>query len=300
MLFLETLTREFLTGLPFDKPYQLKAGLGTLIEYYHPAVKNVRIGVITAKTLENGGETNPELAGFCRNYEGDNLPIITREFIRDELPKLKLPRTFEDKTLHTLKYIYSHGGEDYKSIFFDPRNDFTISYAKDREEFERILAFLKDRGLIEFNLEQVIGGVDFYQNVLLTATGFDKVRESLPKIPMFGLVEQTITTGRPDMDETINHAKELFFKHPQTLDSMRSSCEALSYVIEPLKGEIQKVISSKDVSVFFQIVNDFDIRHNKNHTKTIEHPEQLEWIFYSLLNTINMYIKLIKRLSAQL
>lgn len=53
-----------------------------------------------------------------------------------------------------------------------------------------------------------------------------------------------------------------------------------------------------DTNVFFKIINDFDIRHNKNTTRQIEFPEQLEWIFYSLLNTINTYTKLKQRLES--
>lgn len=37
----------------------------------------------------------------------------------------------------------------------------------------------------------------------------------------------------------------------------------------------------------FAIVNENDIHHNKNSTRAIEHEKQFEWIFYSLLNTIN-------------
>jgi len=40
------------------------------------------------------------------------------------------------------------------------------------------------------------------------------------------------------------------------------------------------------------MVNNFNIRHNKTSTKVIEHEVQLEWIFYSLLNTITTYIKI--------
>ncbi|MBK8343770.1 MAG: hypothetical protein IPL12_10940 [Bacteroidetes bacterium] len=59
-----------------------------------------------------------------------------------------------------------------------------------------------------------------------------------------------------------------------------------------IKKDLFNYFDSKDVNAFFQIVNDFDIRHNKISTKVLEHPEQLEWVFYTLLNSINMYVKL--------
>ena len=77
---------------------------------------------------------------------------------------------------------------------------------------------------------------------------------------------------------------------------MRSACENLSYVLEPLRKDCEVLFTKSDTNVFFKIINDFDIRHNKNTTKQIEFPEQLEWIFYSLLNTINTYTKLKQRL----
>jgi len=38
-------------------------------------------------------------------------------------------------------------------------------------------------------------------------------------------------------------------------------------------------------------------RHNKAVIKELIHPEQVEWVFYSLLNSINTYYKLRSRLS---
>ena len=76
---------------------------------------------------------------------------------------------------------------------------------------------------------------------------------------------------------------------------MRSACETLSYILEPLREDLKNYFSQKDVSDFFQIVNTFDIRHNKYMTKNIVHIEQLEWVFYTLLNSINTFVKLKKQ-----
>ena len=111
-------------------------------------------------------------------------------------------------------------------------------------------------------------------------------------MPLFGLVSQVISTGNSEVDEKINHARELFFDNAQSLDKMRSACEALCFILEPLREDLKNYFNQKDVSDFFQIVNTFDIRHNKETTKNIVHEEQLEWLFYSLLNTINTYVKL--------
>jgi len=119
----------------------------------------------------------------------------------------------------------------------------------------------------------------------------------MPQIPLIGLVSQEITTGDNAIDAKINQARSLFFSDYPSMDNMRSACEALCFVLEPLRyNGLKSVIADADVELFFQMVNKFDIRHNNHHTKTLKHPEQLEWVFYSLLNTINTYTKLKKRL----
>lgn len=128
----------------------------------------------------------------------------------------------------------------------------------------------------------------------MTGIGKDKAKKQLPKMPMFGLVSQEITSGDTAIDLKINEVRQRFFSEPQSMENMRSACETLSYVLEPLRKDISTVLPSRDVSDFFLIVNTFDIRHNKDTTKNLIYPEQLEWVFYTLLNSINTYIKLKK------
>lgn len=124
----------------------------------------------------------------------------------------------------------------------------------------------------------------------------EEIEKALPNAPLVGLVRQTIATGDKSIDDKINHARNLFFLEPRSKDRMRSACETLAFILEPLRGDLGRIYQPKDVSDFFQIVNTFDIRHNEEGTKQLVHEEQYEWIFYSLLNTINTYFKLIRRL----
>jgi hypothetical protein len=59
---------------------------------------------------------------------------------------------------------------------------------------------------------------------------------------------------------------------------------------------MDKYFTDKDVNLFFQVVNEFDIRHNKEKTKKLIYEEQVEWVFQCLLNTLITYIKLKKRI----
>src|SRR6202012_5861609 len=102
-------------------------------------------------------------------------------------------------------------------------------------------------------------GMYRYSDVLLTDLGIEEVEREKPKVPMIGLVSQEIGTGDKVIDEKINHARKLFLKDRATLDDMRSACETLSFVLEPLRDDLKLAITTADVEAFFQIVNKFDI-----------------------------------------
>nr|GEY91381.1 hypothetical protein [Tanacetum cinerariifolium] len=153
-----------------------------------------------------------------------------------------------------------------------------FAYADNPEQFTRIIESAEKNYWLEWTGADVIGmDTKHYRGVHLTSSGVEEVEKTLPNIPMIGLVNQVIETGDASADEKINHAKDLFFQQPQTLDRMRSACEALSFVLEPIREDLKLYFSKGDVSDFFNIVNNFDIRHNKDQTKSITHPEQLEW-----------------------
>ncbi len=115
-----------------------------------------------------------------------------------------------------------------------------------------------------------------------------------PDWPLLGLIEQKIETGDLKIDAEIQSARELFLNRSATEEQMRSGCEKLSFVLEPLREKL-KIHLDGDTEAFFTIVNNFNVRHNKATTKKIAHREQYEWVFYGMLNTINAYSKMIKK-----
>ena len=290
-----------LTGIPLDENAKVdEQPTGTFYSYQFNPVGKVKMGIGIYTTIQNSRQfKHPVLAGICRNAfeKGEEPPLINQNFIDNDIKNLNIPRSFKEKCRHLLKFIYDKGGKDFKPVSFFNQYDYTLCYSEDIDEFDRVMNYLYEN--VFLNWEEVFGyagNLKNYQNVLLTDPGIDEVEKELPKVPMIGLVSQEITTGNPDVDEKINHAKTLFFQEPQTIDRMRSACEALSYVLEPLRKDLSNYFSAKDISDFFQIVNEFDIRHNKDTTKAIIHAEQLEWVFYSLLNTVNTYTKLKRKL----
>lgn len=274
--------------------------LDSTYTYEFLPVGKVKISLPVYMSFQNKRDfRHPILAGICRQaFElGNEPPLIDSNFLESEIKNIKYPKSFVEKCNHLLKYIYNNGGNDFKEFKFLGSKDYPLAFADNQEEFNKIIKHLEKNFFIEIGNEMGMSGSRIiFDDVTLTNTGIMEVEKELPKIPMIGLVNQEISTGNIEVDKTINHAKQLFFQQPTSLDKMRSACESLSYVLEPLRKDCENIFGKSDTNDFFKIVNEFDIRHNKERTKQIEYPEQLEWIFYSLLNSINTYTKISKNL----
>lgn len=274
---------------------QLEPVTDTTIKYETEFVGKVHITLPAYQSMLEGDFERYLIAGICKNrtLKGESPILLDTPFINEGYKKFNPPTQFEEKCDSLLKYLYEYGGKENREFELNSTKHFPIAYS-DPEEFVRIVDNLKSDHLISVRREHPMGrgGMKLFMGVKVTSIGKNKAQKSLPKMPLFGLVNQEITTGNTVTDEKINHARTLFFDEPRTLDKMRSACETLSFVLEPLRTSLVSAFSDKDVSTFFQIVNEFDIRHNKDKVKKIVHEEQIEWIFYTLLNSINTYSKL--------
>lgn len=281
------------------KPENIKPTTSTTIEYFEPTVGNVRVTLVAYNELMTGEYERYIIAGITRNALEDKKapPLIDSQFIREGFKALNPPMDFKEKAHRFLKYLYLHGGRENQKFELNSTMAFPLAYA-DTDEFIRIVEYLEKQNWIEISKIHKMGAMAsqrLFMGVELTTWGIEEAEKQLPQIPLMGLVEQKITTGNIAIDEKINHAKNLFFKENSTLDDKRSACETLSHVLEPLRNDLNTFFSQSDISDFFQIVNRFDIRHNKSTTVKIIHEEQLEWIFYTLLNSVNAFIKLKKK-----
>lgn len=284
-----------LIGYRFQ-PSDFKLVSEDTLEYETEYVGKVKITLPAYQEMLAGRDEGYLIAGICKERTLKNLEpiVIDSDFIRDGYKKLKPPIEFEEKCDHFLRYLYLNGGKQNKEFELNSTTHFPLAFA-DPEEFTRIVdQLIEDHFLTIRKAHNFPGGKkrQIYMGAKMTNLGKDEAKRGLPKMPMFGLICQEIQTGNIEVDETINYARELFFDDPQTLDKMRSACETLSYILEPFREDLKSYFLQKDVSDFFNIVNNFDIRHNKDTTKNIVHEEQLEWVFFSLLNTINTYVKL--------
>jgi len=289
-----TFERCAITGYPL-KPGELSPVTGTIIEYTTKFVGHVKIELsVYILMLNSEGFERDILSGISKNrtLAGEDPILYTEDFVRNGYKALNPPTTFTEKAAHFLRYLYNFGGKENKVFEFQSTADCMIAYAAP-EEFVRIIDHLEQVHMITIGNTQRIAEVTIlYQRVKITSSGREEAEKGLPKMPLFGLVSQEISTGDNLIDQKINHARELFFSKPESMNKMRSACETLSYVLEPIREDLKSYFSTKDVSDFFQLVNTFDIRHNKDNTKSLVYQEQLEWLFYTLLNTLNAYYKL--------
>jgi hypothetical protein len=277
---------------------QIKSATGPFLEYENEFVGKVKITLVAYQELEKLDNVRYLIAGICKHktLQKQEPLLIDTEFIRKGYLLLKPPIEFEEKCKSFLKTLYQMGGKENHKFRMKSFEDFALAYASP-EEFTRIIDQLESEYFISIdNKSKTLERHEFYFGLKLTNYGKEEVEKVLPKIPLYGLINQNITTGNSEIDDQINHARELFFSENPTLEKMRSACETLGYVLEPLRDDLANYFAQKDVNAFFQLVNTFDIRHNKSFTIQLVDEEQLEWVFYTLLNTINTYAKLKQKL----
>jgi len=246
-----------------------------------------------ANNLGNGEKQI--IRGLARNSAiRKEAPYTISYKLYSQLNNQDIPYGFDARVKHLLKYLYDHGGKEYVAFELSSERDSAISYSS-RDEFERIIKCLVSEGWIIYNNLTATKNTYLYHQVQITRGGIQEIEKGQPVMPLIHIVNASIKTGTPDIDAKIEHAKRLFFEPPSSLDHKRSACETLSFVIEGYRKELSGIFHG-DTEIFFQIVNQFHIRHNNNKTKAIEHEEQLEWIFYGLLNTVHTYVKMKKKL----
>ncbi|MES2618115.1 MAG: hypothetical protein V4613_09555 [Bacteroidota bacterium] len=293
----QEIINDCLLGGPIN-PVNLKPITTSLtIEYYQEAVGNVKITIPAYNELLTGDFERYIIAGITRNAfdRKEEPPLIDSTFIRSGYKDYNPPFDFKEKESHLVRYIYEQFGRENRSFDFRQYTDCPIAYAEPNE-FIRLVESLKENHWIRIDKTIPLSrSRKHYVGIRMTMNGRQEAEKLIPQIPLIGLVNQEITTGSEIIDERINHAKNLFLKSMSTMDDKRSACEALSHVLEPLRDDLEEFFSTPDVSDFFQIVNRFDIRHNKSSTISFKYEEQLEWVFYTLLNTISTFVKLKKK-----
>lgn len=284
---------------PFTgEPINLIQPNPSVMEYSYETNKTGRVrisDVALMSTSDLSKEDKEIIVGICRNknIEEDSSFVIMSSLFKN-LFNQNIPYSFEEKSKHFLQYLYNNRGKFYNPSNINSDNDAAIVYSS-KHEFENIIYYIEKDGSIDFGNRTTTKGTTLYIDVRLTKKGIQEIEKKTANLPLFGLIDQEFKSGTIEIDKNVAHAKDLFFGEKSTFESKRSACETLSFVLEPIRKDLSKIISG-DTEAFFRIVNDFTVRHNKERTKTLQHEEQLEWVFYSLLNTLITYSKLKRKL----
>jgi len=150
------------------------------------------------------------LTGICRNRTINNeKPIIISANTLTNLAALNPVMGFEPRARHLISIIYGRGGNEYQDFQFVSTRDSALTYSS-MEEFERIMRFLKTKGWIDIRTTTPTTNGCFYQGDTMSEASIAEIEKGLPKMPMYGLVSQEITSGDADMDKQIEQARKLF------------------------------------------------------------------------------------------
>lgn len=291
-------TNCFITGEPFDGTVKFYPLVDNCHLYEFKIVGRVYISEFARLVLERNKNIDKNiLAGMCRYaFEMHENPQLIDTNLLNELENVLIyPKSFTEKCDHLLKLLYEIGGKENKCFTLNSVLDYPMAFANSAEEFNRIVSFLEKQEFIQWanKISAEEDSFTLFMEVEFTKSGINHVSKSQNLV--IGLSSQNIRTGDLSIDNKLQHARNLFFKENSTFDDKRSACETLSFLLESYKTKLEEFFTIQDTKTFFRIVNEFDIRHNKPSTSKIEHEEQFEWIYNSLLNTIITYIKLEKK-----
>ena len=201
-------------GYPLNKN-EIKPFTGTTIEYETEYVGKVKITLPAYIELLDDDFDRYIIAGICKDktLKNEEPFLIDSKFVRGDYKKLNPPTKFDEKCSHFLKYIYESGGNDNQEFEFNSTKHFPFAFSSP-EEFNRVVDQLANDGFITIRKSHRLSGSlknYLFMGVKLTNNGKNEVKKRLPKMPLFGLVDQTIKTGDTQVDEKLNHARQLFF-----------------------------------------------------------------------------------------
>ena len=178
----------------------------------------------------------------------------------------------------------------------------------DEMELFTIIEFLYDYVSVEYNLGD---GTYSYENKLARAEYIANINKLLgvykngyelrengeiyEKIPsgLDNLINIEIKTTDPKhLDERIKPAINKFLKYGSTLDDKKDAIRNLADVLEFLQKQNIK-LPSKDDSDLFNIINGFDIRHNRQLQQG-EYDKEIvyNWMFYTFLSSIHYLLEI--------
>ena len=123
-----------------------------------------------------------------------------------------------------------------------------------------------------------------FEIVELTAPGMDRL-----------LAIQLPVNATADVRHRVQAAVSKYRRRSASPEERRDAVRDLGDVLESLRPEAENVISKKDDSDLFNILNNFSIRHNNKMQKSEYDPIWLAGLFYHFLAMIHVITHLLDR-----
>jgi len=107
------------------------------------------------------------------------------------------------------------------------------------------------------------------------------------------LLERPLPASVDPVDARVKAAVRKYRSRQSTPNDRRDAVRDLADVLEFLRPQLQTVLSRKDESDLFNIVNNFGIRHHNKLQKSDYDPVWLSWLFYYYLAAVHAVTRLV-------
>ena len=113
-----------------------------------------------------------------------------------------------------------------------------------------------------------------------------------PEVGFEKMFDADVPSTDKNVVDRIDSAVVKFRRHGASLDDRRQAVRDLAGVLEYLRDDVKKLLTTKDENDLFNIANNFGIRHHNEKQKTnYDTAIWLSWMFYFFLSTLHVVLR---------
>lgn len=113
-----------------------------------------------------------------------------------------------------------------------------------------------------------------------------------PEVGFEKMFDADVPSTDKNVVDRIDSAAVKFRRHGASLDDRRQAVRDLAGVLEYLRDDVKKLLTTKDENDLFNIANNFGIRHHNEKQKTnYDTAIWLSWMFYFFLSTLHVVLR---------
>lgn len=233
----------------------------------------------------NGFEVRNQYGQVTKNYPPLYIPSEEVFFMMhlrsdDVFPILENYESYSEEVLFTVIEIL------YSKVAIYNEDTSAIETSEVKKEFEEQINNLLKLYESGYYLEPNIGTIIHLPNTAQKNLFEEKLEEYL---------EDTVTSQ-------LQTAFKMYYKFDANLEEKKKAINILADVLEPLRGDLKNILDDEcnvnkrqHDALIFNIVNNFNIRHNdENQKKDYEHNIWYDWMMHYYSSVIIAYYKLKK------